>query len=614
MLSAKSCYISKKIAFLAFLAIFATNAFAECEAEDNWNEICPGTSFPDGVLWDTSPAGGNPGCYYLAGFDDWNTGAYKINGTTPSNLYIVESDVNPNPGKIDDGYYIYIATNQYWGNLNQSTGNPPLLGIPDCLAVPSLTGTASINAPNNPPRIGDNLTASLTSSNTNGILSYAWSADGTSVGSNSDSYTVTVNDLGKTIKVEISADDIQGLRESAPTAAVVKKPGPEAPLAPTEASKTHSSVTLTLVADNEYSSDEGTTWQDSPVFDGLSANTAYIFVKRIKETGDTYASEPSDTIHVTTDKNPAPDAPDAPEPEHRTSHSIELVAIENGEYSIDEGTTWQSSSIFTGLNPNTSYTFIQRINVDEDTEISGESQPTIIKTMKLPPAAPTEPPELADKTHNSVVLEATASIGDEEYEYSKDGGITWQSSPEFNGLSANTTYYFVQRITADEVEEIDASDASPALAVKTDMAPAPLAPDAPTVASKTHNSVTLVAIAGYEYSIDGSTWTTSPVFTGLDPDTEYNFCQRVAETDDTYASEASLALSVTTESQITPILASGGNLHVYAPKSVRVRIFDLKGKELLNRTIAPNEIVSIAHLPKGIYMVNIGKDTFKLVK
>jgi hypothetical protein len=65
---------------------------------------------------------------------------------------------------------------------------------------------------------------------------------------------------------------------------------------------------------------------------------------------------------------------------------------------------------------------------------------------------------------------------------------------------------------------------------------APTAPDAPTLASKTWNSITLTAVAGCEYSKDGATtWQESNVFNDLLPETPYAFYQRIAETDDAEA-------------------------------------------------------------------------------
>ena len=73
------------------------------------------------------------------------------------------------------------------------------------------------------------------------------------------------------------------------------------------------------------------------------------------------------------------------------------------------------------------------------------------------------------------------------------------------------------------------------------------APGAPTVKSKTWNSVTLEEIPGAQYSMDGGmTWQDSPTFTGLKSTTEYSFVARYAETDNYFASPASEPVVVTT--------------------------------------------------------------------
>ncbi|WP_052377619.1 glycoside hydrolase family 3 C-terminal domain-containing protein [Robinsoniella sp. KNHs210] len=72
---------------------------------------------------------------------------------------------------------------------------------------------------------------------------------------------------------------------------------------------------------------------------------------------------------------------------------------------------------------------------------------------------------------------------------------------------------------------------------------------APTVSSKTETSVTLSSTAGMEYKRDNEKWQTSPVFTGLTPNKEYQFYQRLAETDVYIASPVSKVLMVKTEAK-----------------------------------------------------------------
>ena len=72
-------------------------------------------------------------------------------------------------------------------------------------------------------------------------------------------------------------------------------------------------------------------------------------------------------------------APAAPTAESVTVSSVTLVAIENGEYSMD-GTNWQTSPSFTGLTMNTGYTFYQRLKADGNHNASPASSAANIST------------------------------------------------------------------------------------------------------------------------------------------------------------------------------------------------------------------------------------------
>ncbi|MFC5404061.1 glycoside hydrolase domain-containing protein [Cohnella soli] len=73
---------------------------------------------------------------------------------------------------------------------------------------------------------------------------------------------------------------------------VPKADGPAAPSAPSEASRSATSIALAAIVGQEYSKD-GSHWQDSPTFSGLSADTPYTFVTRVKETATRKASAAS---------------------------------------------------------------------------------------------------------------------------------------------------------------------------------------------------------------------------------------------------------------------------------------------------------------------------------
>ncbi len=82
------------------------------------------------------------------------------------------------------------------------------------------------------------------------------------------------------------------------------------------------------------------------------------------------------------------------------------------------------------------------------------------------------------------------------------------------------------------------------------------APNAPTVYSITSNSVTLEAIEGFEYSMDGVTWQSSNVFDNLKANTEYTFYQRVAESEISFSGEKSEPATAVTNKKVITLVAN----------------------------------------------------------
>ena len=79
-----------------------------------------------------------------------------------------------------------------------------------------------------------------------------------------------------------------------------KTHGPSAPSQPEFISKTNKKVILKQEENQEYSCNNGKTWQDSSAFTRLSSNKDYEFVTRIKETQEVAAGEVSQPIVVKT--------------------------------------------------------------------------------------------------------------------------------------------------------------------------------------------------------------------------------------------------------------------------------------------------------------------------
>lgn len=123
--------------------------------------------------------------------------------------------------------------------------------------------------------------------------------------------------------------------------------------------------------------------------------------------------------------------------EKATDESLTIVTTEGYEYSIDGGETWQTDGTFEGLEPDTEYTILSR-PVD-GTGSEDEISALLATTKKIGPSTP----DISWKiiTENSITL-----LGKDEYEYSIDGGNTWQDNPEFTELEENTVYELIGRI------------------------------------------------------------------------------------------------------------------------------------------------------------------------
>ncbi len=227
-----------------------------------------------------------------------------------------------------------------------------------------------------------------------------------------------------------------------------------APVAPIVSSSAPESVTLKSVSGCEYSKN-GSTWQDSPVFSGLTPGTSYTFYQRVKETGISYASA-STKITVTTPKRTV-GAPGTLSAQAVKDTSITLKSLGTGvEYSKDNGKTWQTSPLFSGLISNTSYTFVARYAETATSYAGTLSAAYTVKTDYTSVAAPAAP-TLVSISGKTVTLRVGSGL-----QYSKDGGKTWQNSSVFT-LPSYGTYSFVCRKAA--TDRCYASPASSALSV-----------------------------------------------------------------------------------------------------------------------------------------------------
>lgn len=227
---------------------------------------------------------------------------YTTDGTEPAAaaggstlLYTPGAKPIINPGMTVKAIAVNDAVNIIDSNIGSAVYTAPVMG-----------GTVAVTGD---VKYGATLTAVISgvtctpSDGGHNVLSYQWKRNGSAIGGAVNStYTLVQEDIGAVITVTVTADgtNATGSVTGAATATVAKADGPSAPAAPTEASKTDTTVVLNIIAGAEYNVDGGA-WQDSPEFTGLDADTTYEFRARIKETAAQLASGASTAAAITTD-------------------------------------------------------------------------------------------------------------------------------------------------------------------------------------------------------------------------------------------------------------------------------------------------------------------------
>ncbi|MDR1134747.1 MAG: MBG domain-containing protein, partial [Clostridiales Family XIII bacterium] len=299
-----------------------------------------------------------------------------------------------------------------------------------------------------------------------GELTYQWKSDGENVGENSAFYTVQVSDIGKTISVAVSAENYVGSVTSSATDIVSKGILSAESIAFADESKIYNGNTQAIAAASVIGDYSGGVFTYTYSYSGAgyeptseAPKDAGIYVVTLTvENADYMGTKQAAFVINKAEQSP----PSAPAEASKTYYSITLNVISGAEYRMNDG-QWQEDVLFSGLNPNTQYTFYARFKSNENYNASPASDFVRITTLKAQRDAPTAP-TLARKTASTITLNI---IPGAEYRLGVNGA--WQKSVAFGGLTPETGYIFYARLVGDENQE--ASPASqPSAVIITDKA------------------------------------------------------------------------------------------------------------------------------------------------
>ncbi len=513
-------------------------------------------SINGGSSWQSSGAfsGLPPGAYYIA--------VRNANGTCiifepnpvqldypPAPSIVSVNSSQPTDCDIDDGMIIISATDgigafdfsidggSSWQSQGTFSALPP--GTYS-VAVRNANGTCLIFEPNpvqldyppapsivsvnsSQPTDCDIDDGMITITATDGIGSFEFSIDGGSSWQNSGSfsdlppgtYSIAVRNANGTCII-FEPNPVQLDYPPAPSILSVDSSQP------TDCGVDDGTISITAtdgIGSFEFSINGGNSWLPTGTFSGLSPGTYSVAVRNANGTCSSLETNP-----VQLDYPPVPSIvsvnssqPTDCDVDDGTISITATDGISSFEFSINGGNSWQSSGAFSGLPPGAYYIAVRNAN---GTCSSLETNPV---QLDYPPApsivsVDNSQPTNCDVDDGTIAITAADGIG--AFDFSIDGGSSWQSSGSFSGLSPGTYSIAVRNANGTCI----ILEPNP---VQLDYPPAPsiLSVDSsqPTDCDVDDGSISITAtdgIGSFEFSIDGgNSWLPTGTFSGLSPGT-----------------------------------------------------------------------------------------------
>ena len=286
---------------------------------------------------------------------------------------------------------------------------------------------------------------------------------------------------------------------------------------PTDCSVTDGTITVTASGNNtiEYSIDGGLNWQSTGMFDNLAAGSYNVAIRYTDAT--CFVLDANNPVIIGAPASPSIINVASTDPtECNVCDGTITVSAIGGqgsyEYSNDGGATWQTSNIFPALCGG-SYDIAIR-NANGTCEVLGLTEVLEDKVAPVISSVTSSNPTNCGIADGTITVLASSAIGN-SLEYSIDGGLSWQASNLFIGLSGDN--YEIRVRNADETCMVSAPDE-----ILIDKI-SPIIEDVvtvePTNCGAADGTITITATAGSsatEYSIDGGVnWSSTGTFTNL---------------------------------------------------------------------------------------------------
>ncbi|MFV5698873.1 gliding motility-associated C-terminal domain-containing protein, partial [Flavobacterium sp. ZT3R17] len=229
------------------------------------------------------------------------------------------------------------------------------------------------------------------------------------------------------------------------------------------------------------------------------------------------------------------------------SGSIAIVTQSGVEYSLD-GITYQSSNTFTGLAP-ADYTLYVRNFTDNTCVTSSVTNITInaVPVILVPTTASVIQPTCATPS-GSIAITTQSGV-----EYSLDG-VTYQSSNTFTGLAPADYTLYVRNLADNTCLNLSISPITINQIPNPPVVPTMVSTLQPTCAVPS-GTIVVAAQSGVEYSLNGTTYQTSSMFSGLAPNDYILYARNITDNTCSVQSTLSVTIDPLPPLPLTPTLA-----------------------------------------------------------